>query len=192
MGPLSSIAIALAVFAARTDATTPSFLAQPNRVVAIVLPPGILGDRAVREQLAGGLTTTFILAAHQRGSDVSGGARIEIRFDLWDEVWLVHRIEFDGRESHERFASQQLLEKWWSAPTRIIAAATQRASLTVSLTVLPFSIAEGKDAREWIARSAGATPAEPRSSPFISALIGTTLHAKAIRTDQWSADVVFP
>jgi hypothetical protein len=191
VGALSTI-VALSLLAARGDAGAPSFVAQPNRVAAITLPASILADRDVQQQIASGLTTTFVLIAHQRGSDSQGGAKLEIRFDLWDEVWLVHRVEFDGKESHERIASQQSLEKWWTAPLRLIAAGAQRASLTVVMSVLPFSGAEENDARDWVAKSARAGPAEPRSSPFVAALIGTTLSAKPIRTYRWSGDVSFP
>jgi hypothetical protein len=60
------------------------------------------------------------------------------------------------------------------------------------LTVLPFSVTEGEDARQWIAKSAGVTSVEPRSSPLVTALIGTTLNAKPIRYYRWTAQVSLP
>lgn len=193
MGALSRLVIAsLALLPARLDAQTPSFIARPGRVAAVALPSSILSDRDVQRQLASGLTTTFILLAHQRGADARGAARIEIRFDLWDEVWFVRRIEFDGKDERERIATRQLLEKWWTTPVRFFSAGSDRATLNVTLTVMPFSVAEGEDTRNWIAKSAGVTSAEPRSSPFVTALIGTTLNAKPIRSYRWTAELSFP
>jgi hypothetical protein len=169
----------------------PSFIPLSGRSVAIALPPALLADRDVHRQLGSGLTTTFILTARQRDADRRGAARIEIRFDLWDEVWIVHRIEADGREDRQRIASRELLDKWWSAPMRIFAAAADRVALNVTLTVLPFSAAEGEDARQWIFKPGGLTAAEG-GSPLITALIGTTLNAKPIRSYRWQAEVVFP
>jgi len=170
--------------------TRPAFAAQSGRVVAVVLPAALLSDRDVRRQLGSGLTTTFQLAAKQRDADRRGVARIEIRFDLWDEVWLVRRIEFDGKEERQRLASRDALEKWWSAPLRLFAAAADRVALTVTLTVLPFSAAEGEDARQWISKSGGVAATEG-GSPLVAALIGTTLSAKPIRSWRWQTELAF-
>jgi hypothetical protein len=169
----------------------PSFVVQPSRIVAIVLPDALLTDREVHRQIASGLTTTFNIEARQRDADRRGGARIEIRFDLWDEVWLVRRIEHDGKEERQKIASRELLEKWWRTPVRLFAAAGDRVALNVTLTVLPFSAAEGDDAREWISKSGGLAAGEG-GSPLVTALIGTTLRAKPIRSYRWPADIVLP
>jgi hypothetical protein len=182
----------LTVLPVVVNAQTASFVAQPGRVAAAILPASILSDAEVHRQLASGLTTTFVLAAHQRNGDFRSAVHIEIRFDLWDEVWLVRRIEFDGKEERQRLASQPLLERWWSTPIRLFAATADRVTLNVTLTVLPFSLAEGEDARAWIARSASATSSEPRPSPFVAALIGTTLNARPIRLYRWTAEISFP
>ena len=144
----------------------------------------------MQRHLASGLTTTFVLEAKQRDADRKGAARIEIRFDLWDEVWLVRRIEFDGKQDRQRITSREALEKWWSTPIRIFAAATNRVALNVTLSVLPFSAAEGEDARQWISKSGGVTAPES-GSPLVTALIGTTLNAKPIRTYRWPVEVLF-
>lgn len=168
----------------------PTFVAQQGRVVAAVLPAALLSDREVQRQIGSGLTTTFVLAAKQRDADRRGGARIEIRFDLWDEVWIVRRIEFDGKEDRQRIASREALEKWWSAPVRIFTATAQRVALNVTLSALPFSAAEGEDAREWISKSGGVAATEG-GSPLMAALIGTTLSAKPIRAWRWQTEIAF-
>jgi hypothetical protein len=169
------------ILALALAAGQPSFTAQGGRVVAIVLPAELLADRDVQRQLGSGLTTTFVLVARQRDGAGRGAARIEIRFDPWDEVWFVHRIGVDGKEERQKIASRESLEKWWSAPLAIFAGTADRVALNVVLTVLPFSTAEGEDARRWIGAGAGA--------PLVAALIGTTLDAKPIRSWRWQAEV---
>ena len=192
MGALIRVAAVLFVLlpAAVQAQSRIAFIAQTGRVVAAALPPTLLAAKDVDRHLRSGLTTTFVLIARQRDAGRRGAARIEIRFDLWDEVWVVRRIEFDGKQDRQRIASREALEKWWSAPTRVFAATADRVSLNVTLNMLPFSAAEGEDAWEWISKSGGAAETEG-GSPLVAALIGTTLSAKPIRTWRWQANVVF-
>ncbi|HKR65003.1 MAG TPA: hypothetical protein VJZ00_14820 [Thermoanaerobaculia bacterium] len=184
-------AIAVLLFASLARAEPRAvFVAQPGRIVAALLPVSLLDEREVKKQLGSGLTTTFLLVAQQREGDQRGATRIEVRYDLWDEVWLVRRIETDGRDDRQRLASREALEKWWRAPVRLFAANEDRVMLKVTLTVLPFSVAEGEDARQWIAKS-GSLGAPGATSPLVTALIGTTISAKPIRSYHWSADISF-
>jgi len=170
--------------------TKTTFVAQPGRVVAILLPATMLAERDVQKHLGSGLTTTFIAVAQERDAGGSVTSRIEIRYDLWDEVWLVRRIEFDGREDRQRLPSRDALDKWWRAPLRLYSAHGDQVSLNVTLTVLPFSVAEGEDARQWISKSGGLA-APGSGSPLVTALIGTTISAKAIRSYRWNASISF-
>jgi len=187
---VSALLVALLLPAFAFAQPRPSFVAQPGRTVAVSLPSSLLDEREVKKQISSGLTTTFLLSAQARESDRRGAARVEVRFDLWDEVWLVRRIEFDGKEERQRLASRDALDKWWRVPVRLFAANADRVALRVTLSVLPFSIAEGEDARQWIAKSGGlGTPGG--GSPLVTALIGTTLDAKPIRAYHWNAEVAF-
>ena len=169
--------------------TRPSLVAQPGRVVAVALPSSLLAEREIQRQLGSGLTTTFVLIAKQRDAERRGAARIEVRFDLWDEVWLVRRIEFDGKEERQRISSRESLEAWWRTPVRVFAAAADRVALNLTVNVLPFSAAEEEDTRQWIAKSGGVVA--EGSSPLVAALIGTTLSAKPIRSYRWNANIAF-
>ena len=173
--------------AAIAAAPQPTFVAQPGRVVAVTLPATLLAEKTVQRQLASGLTTTFVLRS-QWGGGAPAAAKLEIRYDVWEETWRVRRIEFDGHESRDVLPSKDALEKWWSAPTRILAANSDRIALRLTLTALPFSAAEAEDARQWIAKSKGATQS---GSPLVSALIGTTLDAKPIQSWQWRTEIAF-
>jgi hypothetical protein len=163
--------------------TRPAFIAQPGRVIAIALPASLLNDREIARQLGSGLTTVFMLAAKPRGA-----ARLDIRFDVWDEVWIVRRVDSDGREERQRITTRDALEKWWSSPLRLLTGDGAKALLDVTLTVLPFSAAESEDARAWISKSAGAAE-NGRGSPLVAAVIGTTLNARPIRSYRWQAEV---
>lgn len=190
MGQLTKVGALLLLLLPATAAaqSRPNFVVQPGRVLAAALPVSVLADREVKRQIGSGLTTTFILVARQRDADRRSAARMEIRFDLWDEVWLVRRVEFDGREERQRIATREALEKWWVTPVRLFVAPADRVALTLTLSVLPFSVAEGEDARQWISKSGGLAVPEG-GSPLVTALIGTTLSAKPIRSYRWPAEV---
>lgn len=164
----------------------PAFTVQPGGVVAATLPASVLQDPGVRRQLGSGLTTTFLVVARQREIDALSGARIEIRYDLWDEVWLVRKIEFDRREERQRIATRDALEKWWRAPLRLLATGRERVSLQIDLSVLPFSAAEEEDARQWISKSGGVGTGGAGNAGFVEALIGTTISARPITTFRWN------
>lgn len=179
--------IALALLGAFSAAgePPPSFTSR-NGVVSASLSTAILQNASVKKQLASGLTTTFLLAARE-GKNVSG-ARAEIRYDLWDEVWLVKRVEFDGTVDRQRLAGVEALEKWWRAPVRLLTTNADRITLQLDLTVLPFSSAEEDDARQWITKSAG-VGTRGAGTGLVETLIGTTISAKPITSFRWKVDL---
>lgn len=184
MGALNRAALLLFLFAPLAHAQTrPVFIAQPGRFIAIALPASLLNDRDIARQLGSGLTTVFVLAAKPRGA-----ARIDVRFDVWDEVWIVRRVDAEGHEERQRITTRETLEKWWTSPLRLMTGDPPSTPVDVTLTVLPFSAAESEDARAWISKSAGAAETG-RGSPLVAAVIGTTLNARPIRSYRWQAEV---
>lgn len=165
----------------------PAFTRQADAVAAS-LPSSVLQDERVKKQLGSGLTTTFILAARQRDAGTITSARLEVRYDLWDEVWHVRRVEFDGKIDRQRITSAEALEKWWKTPVRLFATNAERVLLQVELNVLPFSAAEEDDARAWIAKSGGVGTAASGNG-LVDALIGTTISAKPITSFRWNVDL---
>ena len=180
-GTLFALALLVAVSAL---AQRPSF-GHSAGVVTATLPVSILDSAPVKKQLASGLTTTFLVAARQ--SQRILGARIEVRYDLWDDVWHVRRIDFDRKEDRQRLTSREALEKWWRTPVRIFTAAATGVPLQVDLSVLPFSASEEEDARQWIAKGGGV--ATPSGEGIVDVLIGTTLAAKPIIRWRWDVQV---
>lgn len=157
-------------------------------IVSASLPASVLQDKSVRKQLVSGLTTTFLVAARQRDTGRLAVVRIEVRYDLWDEIWLVKRVELDGKTDRQRIASMEALEKWWRTPVRLFTTSADRVALQVDLNVLPFSAAEEDDARAWIAKSGGVGTAAGGGG-LIDALIGTTISAKPITSFRWNVDL---
>lgn len=152
-------------------------------------PESILKEREVRKQLDSALTTTFVVKARIRGAKAEPVARLEIRYDLWDEVFHVKRVERDAKPVEQTIAGAAQLEQWWRTPLFLARLDGDRAVVDVELIVLPFSGAEESDARQWLSKSGGA--AGPESSPnVVDVLIGTSLSARPIVSYRWSAEVV--
>jgi len=166
----------------------PTYSVQPDGVVAATLPAAILTDSDVQKRLTSGLTTTFLIAARDRTTNAVSGARLEVRYDLWDEVWLVRRLELDRKPERQRIASMADLEKWWRTPLRLLSTDASRISLQLDLTVLPFSAAESEDARQWISKSGGVGTAGGGGG-VVDALIGTTINAKPITSYRWNVEL---
>jgi len=178
----------VAAFAAHAEPRA-TFSAMPGGVVGVAFPSSILDESAIKKQLNSGLTTVFLIVAKERVTRNSGAARLEIRYDLWDEVWLVRKIDFDRHIEQQRIASFDALSKWWKTTTRVFSTTASRTVLDIELRVLPFSAAEEKDAREWISK-AGGVPATSPGGGLIDALIGTTITARPITTYRWSVDLM--
>lgn len=154
----------------------------------VTLPAAILNDSRVRKQLGSGLTTTFVVVARPRGA-ANGGARVEIRYDLWDEVYIVRRTEYDRRTETQRIASFEALERWWRAPLRVVPPPATRTRAEVEVTVLPFSAAEEEDARQWLSKSGGVAAPSGAQSGLVDVLIGTTVNARPITTFRFQVEV---
>jgi hypothetical protein len=167
----------------------PNVLLRGDRVL-VALPDSILKDRNVRSRLESALTTTFILKARLSGASNSSVARIEIRYDLWDEVYRVKRIEAPNHIVEQQIAGNALLAQWWRTPIEVARLAGDRGTIEIELTVLPFSAAEESDARQWLSKSGGAGEPSSDSTGVVDVLIGTTLSARPIVSYHWSAEIV--
>lgn len=173
-------------------------LAQPHRPtvilngdrVLVALPDSILKEKNVRTRLESALTTTFILKTRMAAADAAI-ARIEIRYDLWDEVYRVKRIEAPNRVTQQQIATAALLEQWWRTPVDVARLTGERGTIDIELIVLPFSAAEENDARQWLSKSGGANdPSSSGSKGVVDVMIGTTLSARPIVSYRWSAEIV--
>jgi hypothetical protein len=186
--PALAVAFSLLLAAlARAQQPQLGFTVQPGGVVAATLPASILQDASVRKQLRSGLTTTFLFVTRQRDTRLLSGARIEIRYDLWDEVWIVQKVEHDRKSERQRLTSLEALEKWWRTPLRMMATKASRVALQIDLSVLPFSAAEEADARQWITKSGGVGTSS--DAGLVDALIGTTISARPLTSYRWNVEL---
>ena len=174
------------------------------------LPP-LLGMEEVRKQLATGLTTTLafqVRATVPGRGRVDGGARVDIRYELWDEVYLVTRIDAAGRAIRASFPSFERLAEWWREAkldvARLPRAAGQPAwRVEVRLRLIPFSQSEQLETQRWFSQalaaeepgSAGAVSRALEEQPetlgqVLNLLLATSIQRPALLEQEWN--LTFP
>ena len=166
------------------------------------LPP-ILTEEEVKKQLGTGLTTSFLFEVKTQGdaAKAKGGARVDVRYELWEEVYIVTRIDASGRPVRVTLPSFEKLAEWWRE-VRLVAlrpsAAATAHGAEVHLSVIPFSHAEQLDAQRWFSQalsaektgSAGAVneavEAQPESfSQVLNLLMATSIGRAPLLELQW-------
>ncbi len=171
------------------------------------LPP-ILAEDEVRKQLGTGLTTTFLFTAEARGAagaKVAGAARVDIRYDLWDEVYLVSRVDGSGRLERANFPSFERLADWWRGVRLLLIRAPADAGaqrVEVRLRIIPFSQSEQRDTQRWFSAalsgeksgSAGAVSDAVQDQPesfsqVINLLMATSIGRPALLEYVWKLNV---
>jgi len=208
---LAAWALVLLALASRLAALPPAPAAETGRDgLAISRLPPILGDEEVRRQLGTGLTTSFVFEANARGAAgrVRGGARVDVRYDLWDEVYIVSRVDVTGHAARVTLPSFERLAEWWREARLVVVRAPAAAgilSADLELRVIPFSQAEQLDAQRWFSqalsaeRSGGAgavsDAAEDASESFsqvINLLMATSIGRPALLEYRWKLPVSTP
>jgi hypothetical protein len=164
----------------------------------------VLRDGEVRRKLDSGLTNAFLISADgvsPSGKRVDGSARIEVRYELWDEHYLITTTDAGGRMEHRTIDTFAHLEQWWShQPFQITGALLPEgvpAHLRVRLKVLPYSPRELDDAQRWLANQAGERPSEPGAteqrgssqSNLLSVIVGTSMERRPILDYRWNVPV---
>jgi hypothetical protein len=168
------------------------------------LPP-ILADAEVRKQLGTGLTTSFLFEAAAKGGvggKIPGAARVDVRYDLWDEVYIVTRIDAAGHAVRTTLPSFERLAEWWRNARLVVVrspAAHTARRLEVRLRVIPFSQAEQLDTQRWFSQalsaeksgSAGAVSEAVEDQPesfiqVINLLLATSIGRSALLEYQWT------
>lgn len=198
------------LLAAATVPASPRLEPSTGDWVALAGLPPVLGEEEVRKQLATGLTTT--LAFHVRASApgrerVEGGARVDIRYELWDEVYLVTRVDATGRAVQARLPSFERLAGWWREAKLDVARLSRSAAqppwkVEVRLRVIPFSQSEQLEAQRWFSRalaeeppgSAGAVSPALEDQPetlgqVLNLLLATSIQRPALLEYEWNLSV---
>jgi hypothetical protein len=175
-------------------------------IVLSHLPP-IFGEEEVRKQLGTGLTTSFAFEATARaaGGKLKGAARVDVRYDLWDEIYIVTRIDATGHAARVTLPSFERLAEWWRDARFVLIrspAAAGLASVEVALRVIPFSQAEQLDTQRWFSQalsaeksgSAGAVSEAVEDQPesfgqVINLLMATSIGRPALLEYSWRLPV---
>lgn len=173
-------------------------------VVLAGLPP--LLDRAeIRKQIDSGLTATLAFDVRTAGAapeKLRGGARVDVRYELWDEVYLVTRLDAAGRRERLRFDSFEKLGRWWRE-ARLAVLPLPRAAgqwpTSVWLRVIPFSQAEQRQTQRWLTESmsgdgdgsAGAVSQTLEDRPaslsqVLQLLVATSIGRPALFEQEWN------
>ena len=117
----SAVLFAFLVFgsvSAVAAAQAPTFELDAEGVLHLLSLPEVLSRREVRPHLDSGLTTSFVVVSKVRddtGREVRGTGKVEIRYQLWDEVYLVRITGIGGARrlvSARTFASTMTLALW--------------------------------------------------------------------------------
>lgn len=196
---LFGLLAAVAVAVAGAEAQPRVVLDGAGRLVVSRLPQ-LLTDAEVKRHIDSGLTTSLVFQGGPQGATKSGAARVDIRFELWDEVYLVTVIDGQGRIERSRQTSAAELTKWWSEIAIVLTSPASQGSgsagqARVSLAVVPFSQAELVDTQRWLTESigrerAGSPGGRSGGEPdAVSVLIATSMQRRAVRSLLWNVPI---
>jgi hypothetical protein len=166
--------------------------------IDITLPESVLESAEVQQQLRSGLTTVFVVTAEAAGKDSPRAAlRADVRYELWDEEYLVRTVDGGGAQVRASAPNAAALLQWWRQirVTLAVDPARPPRNLRVKVAILPFSAEEERDVQRWLVRSMSSTSpaswADPTSShrSILDFVIGTGLRPDPIRTWSWSVPV---
>ncbi|MCP4901507.1 MAG: hypothetical protein GY906_31470 [bacterium] len=175
----------------------------PPRLILTNLPH-ILTEKGVRQELDSGLTTAVVIsvyAKNEAGTKLRGGARVDIRYELWEEVYSVMVSGGDGRLRETQVGSfEELLDLWANLSFGVVQddqlAEDRPWSLEIEASFVPFSQGEQHKAQLWIERSLD--PAHQledlrssrSTSRALSVLVATSIKRRAVVEFKWKTQVV--
>lgn len=124
--------------------------------------PQVLDDPEIRRQLDSGLTTTFRVRVETRDASgtASGGGRIDIRYEPWDEIYELAAVGVDMRPLTDTVDSfEALIRQWATLRLRVLPRRSASAPRTIpsrvriDLEVIPFSQQEQREVQRWFSES---------------------------------------
>jgi hypothetical protein len=203
---------ALLLLGKLSESSRPAVAASPelswgDGSLRLRIPSRVLLDPEVHRVLQTGLTVTFLFDFAIPRARLEKHARLEVRFEPWDEVYFVSLFA-DGQKTGEKLATFDSLVKWWEALQWSVTNAQTlegggRAELKIMISVVPFSATEERDARHWFAQSiegardigsppvaGGAGDSQASRDDMLGALITTAIKRRSLRTFRWT--VIIP
>ncbi|HET9766956.1 MAG TPA: hypothetical protein VFS60_08915 [Thermoanaerobaculia bacterium] len=202
IGVFAATAGALLLVAAADlhGAERPSYAIGRDRTLSVSALPEVLSRPEVHPHLTTGLTTSFMVvvkASAEPGRKARGAARIDVRWEPWDEVFFTAAMGADGQVRRHTHRSFEALTAWWQSLELPVTLALPVGSweVKVELSVLPFSQTEQRDAQSWFL-NAPADPAprpsaegraESRLDGVVDLLIATSIQRRSIVRYAWPA-----
>jgi hypothetical protein len=206
-----ALALGCVVGAAAAPQPVPRYQVDGAGLLVVSVLPEVLSRPEVRPHLTTGLTTSFVLevtATRQGAPKRRGLARIDVRWEPWDEVFFTVVIA-DGRARRETVGSFERLTAWWRELELVVARGlgagndAGRWRVEVELGVVPFSQSEERDAQRWFAGALQDADAEQPSSAaaprlegssglddVVDLLMATSIQRRSIVRYAWQAQPV--
>jgi hypothetical protein len=176
-----------------------------SREIVVTGLPDVLSHALISGEIDSGLTNSLVLSAvarKGRGKKHQGGALIDIRYDLWDEVYSIHWIGVDGTRRQESVDSREALRLWWlKAELPVLGGFADFKGdwrLNLELSFVPFSETEQDETRQWISGNKESDPQSPgtknpggfgrASNPYaavVDVLVVTSISRRALLTFEW-------
>ena len=193
--PLLAIAAVAALAAVPHATTLPLAAINASGTVSVTLPAAMLKSKEVTTHLTSGLTTAFVVLVSC--GDVEGGARVTVRYELWDETYLVTTLDAAGHEQKFTFPSVEKLAEWWgSTPLMVIRNHAPSPRAQITLKVLPFSAKEQAATQRWLSRiltsmaSVKDAPVDKRSdqgaAKILDVIVSTSIQRRPVLEYQWT------
>ena len=196
----AGLGLAAAIVASQAAAQAPNFVVAAVGAVVVAALPAVLGRPEVRSHLESGLTTTLLVRAEVRpaaGGRRPGAARVDVRWEPWDEVFFVTTITADGTQRHATVGSFEELVAWWRALALMVTRPPSPgavARVDVELDVVPFSHAEQRDAQRWFSGSLAPEGISDRpqvsdsaASSVVDLLMATSIQRRSVVRYAWRA-----
>jgi hypothetical protein len=194
----AAVALVIAAMLAVAADRPPTAAFSSDGALTITLPADLLRSREVKEQLTSGLTTVFVItvtARHGRET-TKGGARIDVRYALWEEQYVVAVLDPTGQERRATFDSEAAFARWWTENALVVTAPRsfgRRVDAQVKLKMLPFSSQEQNDTRRWLSRSISASQDRTddtraaQSAEILRIIVETSVRRRPLLEREWSA-----
>lgn len=197
-------ALAAARLGASGPVALPTFEVDRNALVTLSALPAVLSKPEIRPHLGSGLTTSFLVEVEVRdphGREVRGTGRIDIRYELWDEVYLVRTFGAAGVSGAKRLPPARSFEELEALWQRLHLPLAMASSLDrggpwkaeVALSVVPFSQSEQRDAQRWLNDSIAArptaavapSPAGTGTSGVLDLFLGSSIQRRSLVRFDW-------
>ena len=174
--------------------------------IDVTLPVSAFRSEQFSKYLASGLTTAIIVSAEdENGRGNRAAVRIEIRYDLWDEIYRVMKRDIAGTTEQLTLPTTARLNEWLTTtPFHVIDGRDGRipVMLRVGVDVIPFSATEQAEAQRWLLHSmrdaetrqlGGAVATAPdETAGAFDRMIAGSVQPKAVLSFHWKVPVTRP